>query len=146
MEFDSEECILFGNNNLQETDRACILLFSYQDFADINIHQICNILMESRKFSVRYLARIMAGNVNSSMGSLLTFIGGELNLAINQINEVSPKVIKGHYICWFWTRRGVENISLHELVQVRSSAFQYLHIPGFDGDEINDLLNWICIS
>ena len=105
-----------------------------------------NTLMESRKFSVRYLARIMAGNVNSSMGSLLTFIGGELNLAINQINEVSPKVIKGYYICWFWTRRGVENISLHELVQVRSSAFQCLHIPGFDGDEINDMLNWICIS
>ena len=52
--------------------------------------------MESRKFSVRYLARIMAGNVNSSMGRLLTFIGGELNLAISQINEVSPKVIKGH--------------------------------------------------
>ena len=36
----------------------------------------------------------MAGNANSSMGRLLTFIGGELNLAISQINEVSPKVIK----------------------------------------------------
>ena len=94
MEFDREECILFGKNNLQESDRTCILLFSYQDFADINIHQICNILMESRKFSVRYLARIMAGNANASMGRLLTFIGDELNLAISQINEVSPKVIK----------------------------------------------------
>ena len=55
-----------------------------------------NTLMESRKFSVRYLARIMAGNANAAMGRLLTFIGGELNLAISQINEVSPKVIKGH--------------------------------------------------
>ena len=55
-----------------------------------------NTLMERRKFSVRHLARIMAGNENSSMGRLLTFIGGELNLAISQINEVSPKVIKGH--------------------------------------------------
>ena len=36
----------------------------------------------------------MAGNANSSMGRLLTFIGDELNLAISQINEVSPKVIK----------------------------------------------------
>ena len=53
-----------------------------------------NTLMESRKFSVRYLARIMAGNVNSLMGRLLTFIGDELNLAISQINEVFPKVIK----------------------------------------------------
>ena len=36
----------------------------------------------------------MAGNANSSMGRLLTFIGDELNLAISQINEVFPKVIK----------------------------------------------------
>ena len=36
----------------------------------------------------------MAGNANSSMGRLLTFIGDELNLAISQINEVSPKAIK----------------------------------------------------
>ena len=50
--------------------------------------------MESRKFSVRYLARIMAGNANSSMGRLLTFIGDELNLVISQISEVFPKVIK----------------------------------------------------
>ena len=53
-----------------------------------------NTLMESRKFSVRYLARIMAGNANSSMGRLLTCIGDELNLVISQINEVFPKVIK----------------------------------------------------
>ena len=53
-------------------------------------------LMERRKFSVRYLARIMAGNENLSMGRLLTLIGGELKLAISQINKVSPKVIKGH--------------------------------------------------
>ena len=52
--------------------------------------------MERRKFSVRYLARIMAGNENLSMGRLLTLIGGELKLAISQINKVSPKVIKGH--------------------------------------------------
>ena len=36
----------------------------------------------------------MAGNANSAMGRLLTFIGDELNLAISQINEVFSKVIK----------------------------------------------------
>ena len=55
-------------------------------------------LMERRKFSVRYLARIMAENENLSMGRLLTLIGGKLKLAISQINKVSPKVIKGHQI------------------------------------------------
>ena len=53
-------------------------------------------LMERRKFSVRYLAKIMAGNENLSIGRLLTLIGGELKLAISQINKVSPKVIKAH--------------------------------------------------
>ena len=41
IEFDIEEYILFGKNNLQGTDKACILLFSYPDFADINRYQIC---------------------------------------------------------------------------------------------------------
>ena len=39
----------------------------------------------------------------------------------------------------------MENIFLHELIQVRSSAFQCLHISGVDGDDSNDILNWICI-
>ena len=97
--------------------------------------------MESRKFSVRYLARIMAGNVNSLMGRLLTFIGDELNLAISQINEVFPKVIKRALGMLILNQERSGKYILHELVQARGSAFQCLHIPGFDGDEINDLLN-----
>ena len=99
MEFDSEECILFGNNNLQETDRACILLFSYQDFADVKIHQICQHSNGKQKSQCSLSGKDHGGECKLINGSFLTFIGGELNLAINQINEVSPKVIKGYYIC-----------------------------------------------
>ena len=66
----------------------CILLFSLLDFADINRYQICPYLIERRKFSVRYFARIMAGNENLSMGRLLTLIDGEVKWAISQINKV----------------------------------------------------------
>ena len=76
IECDIEEYTLHGKNQLQGTDKSLHLSLFLLDFADIN--QICPYLIERRKFSVRYFARIMAGNENSSMGRLLTLIDDEV--------------------------------------------------------------------
>ena len=78
IECDIEEYTLHGKNQVQGTDKSLYLLLSLLDFVDSNRYQSCPYLIERRKFSVRYFARIMAGNENLSMGRLLTLIDGEV--------------------------------------------------------------------
>ena len=102
-----------------------------------------NSLRGNKKFSLRYLARVTSGNLNSKMGRTISNISHELNINMSEIHEVSSKCIKRNLI--YMKNENEWEINLGgELILARKSIHRTIDIPGFSDDEIQMMLDTLC--
>ena len=104
-----------------------------------------NSLRENKKFCVRYLARVTSGNLNSKMGKILSHISDELNVNMSDIQKVSSKCIKQN-LRYMQNNHDWEINLGRELLQARNSNYRTIEIPGFGDDEIQMMLDKLCID
>ena len=99
-------------------------------------------LRNSNKFEVRFLASVYGNDLRTVHGKNLSKIAF---LCETNVSELRPKLVKQKLLyrepsyndAWR-TIRG------HELLQVRDN--EYLHLPFFSDDEVNEVLRYICVS
>ena len=102
-------------------------------------------LRQSKKFSIRYLARNTGENLNSKMGKILVSIADELNVGMTDILDLSNKIVKQNLS--YMRKENDWEINLgRELIQSRGNMHNTMEIPGFSDEEIQKMLETLCIS
>ena len=97
-------------------------------------------LVDSKKFPVRYLARISEDDNRTVIGKTLSFLKTTCN--VSDLSLLRPSLVKQYMVykhvpdCDQW-----RVYLAKELLEARIGG-----IPGFSNDEINDLLNFACRS
>ena len=98
-------------------------------------------LSNCSKFSIRYLTRIMTNDKSSVIGKTLSMLQDVLD--VNAISSLTAREVKSNF-CYFPIPEGEEwrvQIS-REIMSARSN--KDIDIVGFQTDELNFMLSYIC--
>ena len=106
--------------------------------------KFCSTLANSRKFCIRYLMRVTAGNNNTVMGRTLNYIAEECNTERASVLQITPREVKSYIkYCRLGEHEEWKAEMGCELLESKE-RHSFIEIPSFTYDEIQEMLNYIC--
>ena len=101
-------------------------------------------LVNSKKFSVRFLARLQERDNRTVLGRTLEFLLTECDLPSSRLDELSAQLVKRK--CSYKRVPDTEAWRiplLAELIKVRDSQ---LALENLNSEEVKDVIDYLCVS
>ena len=99
-------------------------------------------LVDSPKFSVRFVARLLTDDHRTVLGKTLSFLCRECGLNRHDLDKLTPGLVKKH-IGFGSVPENAEWVPgmARELMRIRDAGY---NLDGFSSVEIDEMLDYVC--